>query len=195
MGQHALALGEGMAEPLDPFEAMLNRLWQREGPYSDHEYDRGGRTIWGVSERAFPELWAHGPPSRAAATDLYRRVFYDGPQLPLLSDPYLREQVFDFGVNAHPRTAIRTLQQLVGAQADGVLGPETLAKVAAYPPQPFYGTLLPGPVALNLDYEAARVGYYARLAQRTPSQLVFLQGWLTRAFSLREVYTDGQSTD
>jgi lysozyme family protein len=39
----------------------------------------------------------------------------------------LRMKVFDFGVNAGLPRAIKTLQRVIGARIDGIIGPQTLA--------------------------------------------------------------------
>jgi lysozyme family protein len=39
--------------------------------------------------------------------------------------------LFDFGVNAGPRTSVKLMQRAVGVTADGSLGPQTLAAATA----------------------------------------------------------------
>ncbi len=43
--------------------------------------------------------------------------------------------LFDFGVNAGPRVAVKAMQEVVGVTADGSVGPVTLAAVGRFPPQ------------------------------------------------------------
>lgn len=169
----------------DPLTGFLTRLFTREGGRSNHVSDRGGETAYGISKRAFPEVWANGPPTREDAERVYRTVFYTSPGIDQIPDLHLREQVFDFGVNAGPKQAVQLLQLLLGVVADGVLGPETLKKLHAYPAGVLYGVTLPPMVNLNLAYETARVAYYAKLVQKDPAQAVFLRGWQSRATSLR----------
>lgn len=166
---------------------FLRRLWQREGHYSNHPDDPGGRTQWGISAAAFPEAWAHGPPTQEDAAEIYTQVFYTRPGLDKIPDLHLREQVFDFGVNAGVKVAMTALQRVVGAAEDGRLGPETLSRIAQYPAGTLFGLPIPGTVALNLAYEAARSTYYSRLVQRRSSLLPFLSGWLARAAAFRQV--------
>src|SRR5690606_28991813 len=40
--------------------------------------------------------------------------------------------VFDYAVNSGPSRAVKALQKIVGATVDGVVGPKTVAAVAAY---------------------------------------------------------------
>lgn len=168
-------------------KSLIGRLWRREGYYSNHPADMGGETYLGISRRAFPELWVDGPPSPAKAERVYETVFYTSPGLEQIPDPHLREQMFDFGVNAGPVQAIKLLQILVGTAPDGKLGPKTLAAIPNYPSSTLYGVPISSTLALNLAYEAARVLYYAKLVRKDPSQAAFINGWLARAVSLRSV--------
>jgi lysozyme family protein len=66
--------------------------------------------------------------TRKDVDPFYRAMYWDSiraDELPQL----LRYAVFDAGVNSGPVTAIRWLQQAVGATPDGVLGPRTLAAI------------------------------------------------------------------
>ncbi len=168
-------------------DAFLDRLIIREGGYANHPDDPGGQTMWGVSEAHFPALWRDGPPTQNAAREVLWKTFYLDPGLDKLDDEHLREQIFDFGVNAGPSTAIAVLQVVVDAVPDGKLGPKTLAKVSTYPPGHLYGIDIPPMVSLNLAYETARAAYYARITKKNPSNASFLSGWLSRAASLRTV--------
>lgn len=167
--------------------SFIKRLFLREGLRSNHPDDRGGETYLGISKKFFPDLWKDGPPTPEKAERAYETVFYTSPGLDAIPDPHLREQMFDFGVNAGPKQAVRLLQILVGASPDGVLGPQTLERLTQYPPGELYGFALPPMTNLNLAYESARVAYYAKLAKKDPAQLTFLSGWIARAMSLRKV--------
>jgi len=111
------------------FDDFFARLLKREGGYSNDPDDKGGRTIYGVSERAHPELWRYGPPTLPQARALYERVYFKGPGFDRIPFLPLQEQLFDFAVNSGPKRAIRTLQRIVGTTPDGVLGPKTLAAI------------------------------------------------------------------
>lgn len=112
-------------------DELINRVLDREGegkfPYRVAA-DRGGRTSWGISELAHPDEWQPGPPSRARAAEIYRDQ-YLGPFLPWVSDMRLLEILFDWRVNSSPRSVILALQRAVGADDDGVIGPQTRALV------------------------------------------------------------------
>ena len=154
-----------------------------KGGYTNDPADSGGRTIWGISERANPELWVNGPPTYAMARKRYAERYV----LPFngIADPVLLEQLVDMGVPSGPTTVVRILQQLVGAKIDGKLGPKTLAKVNAYPAGTLFGEPVSGRVLLNLAVRDARVMHYAGIVKRRPKDLKFILGWLNRTFSFR----------
>jgi len=73
--------------------------------------------------------------------------------------------VFDCSVNSGPGRAIKMLQEVVGATADGVIGPKTLAAVAKQEP-----------VTLINDYNMARLTFMKSL----PAWDDFKNGWTRR---------------
>lgn len=159
--------------PMDSgFNAALDIILHHEGGYVHHKSDPGGRTNLGVTQRTW-EGWVGRPSNeaemRALTVDkvapLYRKNYWDavkGDDLP----PALALCVFDFGVNAGPSRAIKMLQRLVGAAADGVIGPNTLAAVKSA-----------GDVdALVRGYQNFRRAYYKSLSTFP----TFGKGWMRR---------------
>jgi lysozyme family protein len=166
---------------------LIDRLFKREGGYSNDPDDAGGRTYHGISERAHPEAWQDGTVTPDEEERIYDKDYLSGPGIDKIPDPILREQVFDFGVNAGTHTAVSLLQRLVGAKQDGMIGPDTLHRIAMFPSCILYGQFLPPITHLNLAYETARCDAYARLVKAKPSQAKFLVGWLARATSFRSL--------
>jgi lysozyme family protein len=113
------------------FDTAFHHLLGHEGGYSNHEADPGGETMWGVTKVV---ARAHGYEGLmkdlpvATAKEIYRKSYWDSVQADKLP-PLIRYAVFDAGVNSGPVTAIRWLQQAVGATPDGILGPKTLAAI------------------------------------------------------------------
>ena len=160
---------------------LIDDIIRREGgsKETNDPSDSGGRTKWGISERANPDLWKDGPPTYEQARARYAERYvlpFEG-----ISDPLLLNQLVDWGVISGPQTVIRILQQLVGAETDGVLGPRTVARINAYPGSRVFGVHVPGSVRLNLALRDARVMFFAGLAKARPKDLKFLLGWLRRA--------------
>lgn len=108
----------------DAFEAALEFTLRHEGGYVNDPDDPGGRTNFGVSERANPEAWADGKVTLDEARAIYRRRYWDairGDELPVRT----AIATFDFTVHSGEGVAGRALQQLVGAKPDGDIGSGT----------------------------------------------------------------------
>ena len=143
------------------------------GATATHDpHDAGGRTQYGISERTHPEAWADGKVTEAEARDIYEAQYVKAPHFDQVSDPALRAQLVDFGVNSGPSVAIGKLQRVLGVAIDGILGVNTLKAITEADIQ-----------AVNNLLVAERVRMFARLTQRTPANLKFLVGWVERALS------------
>ena len=147
----------------------LEDLFIREGPESDHPNDTGGRTKWGISETANPDLWADGEVTKDEAILRYRAHYITRNGIEKLPEP-LDKNVFDFGVTSGPSRAVKTLQFLLGVEQDGRIGPRTLDALASKDVR-----------LLNNLYCSARETFYRSIVHNDPSQKVFLKGWLNRA--------------
>jgi lysozyme family protein len=116
---------------------------KHEGGFTRNPKDRGNWTSGtigvgelrgtnrGISAMRYPtEDIANLTRTRARA--LYHADFWNavrGDELP----PALAPMVFDFAVNSGPARAVPMLQQVLLVQADGVIGPRTLAAAATHP--------------------------------------------------------------
>lgn len=151
------------------FGAALELVLSHEGGYSDHPADPGGRTLHGISERAHPDAWIGGPPSKDAAAAIYRREYWDRCGCDLLP-PAVALIVFDAAVNQGAAWAVLALQRVLGVRQDGRVGPIT-AKAAAV-----------NPAATVAAFAAARLQRYAQL--RTFG--TFGKGWCFRLAAVVE---------
>jgi lysozyme family protein len=133
--------------------------------------DTGGRTQFGISERANPGAWADGRVTEAEAREIYERTYVKGPKFDRIPDELLRAHLVDFGVNSGPMIAIMKLQGIIGADVDGVIGPDTLGRLATMPMDYVHTQLV-----------VARIKLIGRIVTKDPrNQLKMLNGWLTRA--------------
>lgn len=161
-------------------EDVISGVLAKEGGFVDDALDKGGPTNRGVTAAT---LGAYRNLGRAATRDevkaltedearaIYRARYITGPGLDALPE-WLLPLVVDDAVLSGPRTAITTLQQVIGVVADGEIGPKTVRAIAAK-----------DPTALCRDLVTARVLRFARIVETNPSQLLFLRGWLSRALS------------
>jgi len=129
------------------FERCLAIVVDKEGGFSDHPRDRGGPTNLGITLRTlaswqglnFDEINEEAKAklladlrglTRREAAEIYRANYW----LPMRCGDLPRGvdlMLFDFGVNAGPRTSVKMMQRAVGVTADGSLGPQTLAAATA----------------------------------------------------------------
>lgn len=129
------------------FEQCMEWLLEHEGGYVDDARDPGGATNLGVTIRTWERYVGRAVDkkeikglTRDDVYDLYRYMYWNamhGDNLPSGVD----WAVFDWGVNAGPATAAKALQRAVGATADGVIGPKTLAQTFDYEPEKIIDSL------------------------------------------------------
>lgn len=173
---------------MTPFDDAFKQVIAAEGGYVDHPADRGGRTIFGLSERAHPDLWVEGNiPTIADAHGVYKAQYWDrvnGDELSVLSLP-LASVLFDSAVHHGPTTAVKMLQRAVGARPDGVIGPATLAAVGKHGEEGYRASIE--------AMLAARQDLFDDLAARDPSQRAFSAGWRNRLLKLRDLYLGNEN--
>ena len=153
------------------YQTSLEIILHHEGGYVNHPKDPGGETNLGVTKRVYEEWGGTKDMKDLTVEDvapIYRKNYWDRMKCDDLPSG-LDLCVFDFGVNAGPGRAAKYLQNLVGATADGAIGPGTLAKVNEY--------LSNNSVHLIVEkYQAARQSYYESLSTFE----TFGRGWTRR---------------
>lgn len=169
-----------VAKPLTPderFEIALERLLVHEGGNDDDPRDPGGRTSRGITQREYDEwrrshsglpsdVW-HAPDS--VVHDIYKRNYWDAlrcDELPSGVD----YAVFDYGVNSGIRRSAKALQEAVGTNPDGDIGPLTMAALAKHSPQQVIDNI-----------SAERMSYLRHL----PIWATFGRGWAIRVADVR----------
>ena len=124
------------------FRKCVDIVLKHEGGFGDHPRDRGGATNLGITIGTLKE-W-RGDDSLTAddvknlkeeeAREIYRTRYWNVMRCDDLPAG-VNLAVFDFGVNSGPPRSAKFLQQVVGAKADGAIGPATLAATRAAPPK------------------------------------------------------------
>lgn len=107
------------------FDRCMNEVFAHEGGYVNDPHDTGGETNMGISKRAYPHEDIKGM-TRARAAEIYRRDYWDavrGDDLPFGLDLC----AFDGAVNSGVSRGAKWVQQALGVEADGKIGPATLA--------------------------------------------------------------------
>lgn len=118
----------------DAFNVLVDP--QHEGKaYSNNPKDPGGETMFGVTKRVATK-WGYTGDMRnlplQTAKDIAKKEYWD-PCWCDKFDPQLAFQVFDCAYNHGIENAMNFLQEAVGAEIDGKMGPKTLALTLALP--------------------------------------------------------------
>lgn len=163
------------------FEQCLAVVLDKEGGFSDHPQDKGGPTNMGITWKTFADWQGIDPAglspegreklvadlkalTRREAAEIYRATYWLPMRCGDLPGP-VALMLFDFGVNAGGRTAVKALQRVAGVTDDGSVGPKTLAAVRAM-----------DPIKLLDQMAEARLAYYRGLADFA----TFGNGWSAR---------------
>ena len=165
---------------IENFTSSLAHVLKSEGGYVNDPRDPGGVTNLGCTQRVY-EAHMRRPVSDAEMRCLspadvgpiYKAQYWDkirGDQLPSGLD----YAVFDAAINSGPGQAAKWLQQVLDVQADGAIGPGTLAAVASH-----------GTEDLIVAYQFKRLEFLKRL--KTWS--AFGNGWGKRVTEVATLAT------
>ena len=124
------------------FDEALRHVLEMEGGFSDDPHDPGGPTNKGITLRVLAAWKGVAPDSSLTAElrripdgtvrDIYLQRYWRPAHCDELS-PQLAFFHFDAAVNHGVTGAMRLLQRAAGTDADGEIGPNTRAAVAAIP--------------------------------------------------------------
>ncbi len=164
------------------FENALARTLRFEGGLSWHKDDNGGITNMGISLRFLRSVQPEATEeairtmTHETAKELYYKYFWLPAYDTMPEDAACR--VFDMSVVSGPVQAAKCIQRALLAcghaiKDDGIIGNKTMAAIRTTKPE----LLLP---ALRSEMAA----HFRCIVARDPSQHVFLDGWLKRAYSV-----------
>lgn len=115
------------------FNRCLKFVLDHEGGWSDDPHDPGGATMKGVTLLAYKAYLMRLPTKEELRNipdehliGLYKTRYWDNAKCDDL-DVGVDMVVFDMAVNAGVGRSSRILQRCVGANADGFIGPKTIA--------------------------------------------------------------------
>lgn len=155
------------------FDTAFALLLGHEGDFSDHPLDPGGKTRFGITEAVAREAGYTGN-MRELPVELAKRIYLERYWRPIRADdlpPGIRYVMFDAAVNSGPAQATLWLQRSLAVQADGIIGPKTLAAAYAHPAE-----------TLRLGILAQRLRFMTGLANWP----AFSRGWARRIADLME---------
>lgn len=140
--------------------------------------DPGGTTKFGISQRAYPLLDIENL-TRTQAVDIYLRDYWcvcRADEMPC----QIRLLVFDACVNQGPHAAITMLQNVLGVDADGIVGAHTIQACWLYEPQ-----------VIATRFAAARYARYLKNEGFT----VYGKGWIHRLLEVAVLSSAVPRTD
>lgn len=169
------------------FQKCIEVILKAEGGYQDDSddignYDSYGNLIgtnFGISARLFPDEDIKNL-TKDRAIELYKKHYWDPMRLEGINDANLVLHLFDHGVNAGKKTAIRMIQGIVEAKKDGIIGYETRGKINSF--GTYYKVIEGYGLLIHLidHYKYARYKYYTDLSIRRPVTKKYLKGWYNR---------------
>lgn len=160
-------------------DEALEYLLDEEGGWSNHPSDRGGATMYGITQTTY-NAWRRKKKrpqqsvrkvSKEEAKELYNEEYWQAAGCHKLPWP-ISYMTFDSAVNSGVKRAVQWTQQGLGCTPDGVVGTKTVAEAQA--------VVQEGKTRSVLNIVDARTVFLARLVQQKPSQAAFLLGWWRR---------------
>lgn len=167
------------------FEKAVDFTLASEGVFSDHPNDRGGATKYGITHGTLKTYQSKtgrllGRQIRglsvAEAKEIYRALYwrYDG-----IASQVIATKLFDIGVNFGLTVGVRIVQHALNfisigpsdrVEADGLWGPRTLRAINNAPTLRLFKAIV-----------LFQAKSYVDLVFHRPTQLDFIDGWITRA--------------
>ena len=156
------------------FQTAFDLLITHEGGYSNHIDDKGGSTMYGVTEAVARAEGYEGLMQNLPldfAKQVYRKRYWDACRCDQMPDA-LRYPLFDAAVNSGPGQAIKWLQSCIGVKVDGAIGPITRQAANMASPQ-----------VLRQQMIGKRLAFMTRLDNWSSNA----KGWARRIASILEM--------
>lgn len=155
------------------FDDAVKRVLVHEGSFSDHPDDRGGKTMYGITEAVAREVGYRGN-MQELPLDLAKRIYRERYWNAVRADDLpadIRYIVFDAAINSGVQQASLWLQRCCNAGLDGIIGPKTIAAAQA---------------ADWKDLKAKFLAQRLRFMTQLKNWPAFSRGWARRIADLME---------
>lgn len=161
------------SEKSKEFEIAMKFVREAEGGLYNHPNDPAGLTNMGITQRDYPLLDIKNL-TREQADEIFWQDYWLKSAASLVPFPaYI--SYFDSCVNTGRTQANKFLQRVVGATADGIVGPYTRSLMSKKDPKD---------VAFGIIDQ--RQSFYNNLCEKRPKLAVFKKGWTNRNNNLRD---------
>lgn len=162
------------------YKVIVPFILKWEGGYADVKEDRGGATNKGVTIATFRSVYGKNKTkqdlkniSDGQWNYIFKKLFWDKCRCGDILDQSVANIIVDYAWMSGTSRAIKDVQAIVGAAADGICGPKTVAAV----------NKADAPILFN-KIKARRIQFYNSIVKASPSQSKFLKGWMNRVNSL-----------
>lgn len=173
-----------MAEFTQAFQLMI----AHEGGYGNDPDDPGGETYKGVARKihskwegwtkvdmlkrqaGFPGNLDKDIELQQDVEDFYRVNFWNKIKGDDITDQDVANSIFDFGVNAGTGTSASLAQMVIGAKADGVIGPVSVDLLNKFNSEHFLAS-----------FTVAKIARYISIIKKRPTSRKYFYGWVCRA--------------
>lgn len=170
---------------MNNFDKAFEQLILIEGGYSNHPYDSGKATKYGITE-----IVARSNGYKAdmkelpigLAKTIYKKSYWDINRLDEIKNYYIQEELFECGVNCGPSTALKMMQRAYNTLVtdnmicvDGKIGNKTISAINNCK---FIDDL----------YNTANLlqgNRYIELAERDEKYKSFYKGWIRKRVKLK----------
>jgi len=169
------------------FNVAFKETMKAEGGYVNDKDDPGGETYMGIARTRnskwpgwvtidllknksnFPKSLDKNDEVQRQVKELYEANYWDKVRGDEIKDQDIAESIFDFAVNAGPRTSAKLAQFAVKAEPDGVIGPKTIEKINADDPRAFLAV-----------FALAKIGRYVKICEKRTTSRKYFFGWVRR---------------
>ena len=169
---------------IENWDKAFAEVLKSEGGYVNDPHDHGGETNLGVTKAAWSDYMgrpiADGE-MKALTPDVvkpfYKIRYWDVCHCDVLPAG-VDYMVFDLAVNGGTGRGAKMLQTVAGVNADGAIGPATLAALTAIKDEP--------KVTIK-KMSAYKEAFYKAIVTAKPDQKKFLEGWLNRVETVEKL--------
>jgi lysozyme family protein len=182
------------------FQTALTGLLAREGGWNHHPHDQGGETYAGISRHhhpdwpgwrfidasrehpAFPDLLTDLTCLKQQVTNWYRTYYWDRIGGGRIASQRVANRLLDLAVHLGPARAASILQQTLNLLCslgrpqlaiDSIIGPRTQTAI-----DHIHNSGRSRTLTITLSIRQGE--HYLARVRETPTQRVFLDGWLSR---------------
>lgn len=158
------------------YRDLLPIIKKWEGGYINDPADSGGATNKGVTLATFRQFYGKDKTAEdlKKLTDaqwlyIFLNGYWDKMKASQIKNQAIANIVVDWAWASGPGTATKCVQDILGVDVDGIVGPKTLQAINTAPQNSLFDKI-----------KSARIKFVERLAELRPKDKKFLTGWKNR---------------